>query len=42
MAKTSSINKNNARRKLVKSCAGRLQRLKAIADDTSKPDEETS
>ncbi len=40
MAKTSSINKNNARRKLVKSCAGRLERLKTIANDATKPDEE--
>ena len=42
MAKLSSINKNNRRRKLVKSCAGRLARLKAVADDATKPDEEVA
>ncbi|MBL8564623.1 MAG: 30S ribosomal protein S14 [Hyphomicrobiaceae bacterium] len=40
MAKTSSIEKNNRRRKLVAQCAGKRKRLKAIADDMSKPSEE--
>ncbi len=40
MAKKSSIEKNNRRRKMAKSMAGRRQRLKAIARDKSKPLEE--
>ena len=40
MAKTSSIEKNNRRRKLVAQYAGKRKRLKAIADDMSKPSEE--
>ena len=33
MAKVSSINKNEKRKKLVKKYAGRYSRLKAIAND---------
>ncbi len=40
MAKLSSINKNELRKKLVKKYAGRYARLKAIADDESKDDGE--
>ena len=40
MAKTSSIEKNNRRRKLVKKFAGRRSRLKAIAGDRTRPMEE--
>jgi small subunit ribosomal protein S14 len=40
MAKLSSINKNERRRKLVKKYAGQYARLKAIADDESKDDTE--
>jgi small subunit ribosomal protein S14 len=40
MAKTSSIEKNKRRRKLVAQCADKRNRLKAIADDMSKPTEE--
>jgi small subunit ribosomal protein S14 len=40
MAKLSSINKNERRRKLVKKYAGRYARLKAIANDESKDDTE--
>ena len=40
MAKLSSINKNERRRKLVKKYAGRYAKLKAIADDESKDDTE--
>jgi small subunit ribosomal protein S14 len=40
MAKLSSINKNNRRKKMAAKCAGRLARLKAIANDESKPEEE--
>jgi small subunit ribosomal protein S14 len=40
MAKLSSINKNERRKKLVKKYAGRYARLKAVADDTSKDDGE--
>jgi small subunit ribosomal protein S14 len=40
MAKLSSINKNERRRKLVKKYAGRYARLKAIADDESKDETE--
>ena len=35
MAKLSSINKNERRKKLVKKYAGKYARLKAIADDES-------
>jgi small subunit ribosomal protein S14 len=35
MAKLSSVNKNERRKKLVKKYAGKYARLKAIADDTS-------
>ena len=38
MAKVSSINKNEKRKKLVKKYAGRYSRLKAIANDESKYD----
>lgn len=38
MAKLSSINKNEKRKKLVKKYAGRYARLKAIADDESQDD----
>ncbi len=40
MAKTSSIEKNKRRRKLVVQYAEKRTRLKAIADDMSKPTEE--
>jgi small subunit ribosomal protein S14 len=40
MAKTSSIEKNNRRRRLAKKYSGRRSRLKAIARDKSKPMEE--
>ncbi len=40
MAKTSSIEKNNRRRKLAAQYAGKRKRLKAVADDMSKPSEE--
>ena len=40
MAKTSSIEKNNRRRRLAKKYSGRRSRLKAIAQDKSKPMEE--
>ena len=40
MAKTSSIEKNNRRRKLTKKYAGKRSRLKAIALDNNKPLEE--
>jgi len=40
MAKTSSIEKNNRRRKLTKKFAGKRSRLKAIANDRNKPLEE--
>jgi small subunit ribosomal protein S14 len=40
MAKLSSINKNERRRKLVKKYAGRYAKLRAIADDESKDDTE--
>ena len=39
MAKLSSINKNERRKKLVKKYAGRYARLKAVADD--EPRDET-
>jgi len=40
MAKKSSIEKNNRRRRMTKSFAGRRARLKAIAKDKQKPMEE--
>ena len=40
MAKKSSIEKNNRRRRLVKKMSGRRVRLKAIAKDKTKPIEE--
>ena len=40
MAKLSSINKNNRRRKLVKKYAAKWALLKAIASDMSKPADE--
>jgi small subunit ribosomal protein S14 len=40
MAKTSSIEKDQRRRKLVKKFSGRRERLKAIARDKTKPMEE--
>ena len=40
MAKLSSINKNERRKKLVKQYAGKYARLKAIANDESRDDGE--
>src|SRR5262245_49935579 len=40
MAKTSSVEKNNRRRKLSKKFAGKRSRLKAIVGDKTKPLEE--
>ncbi|HRY06861.1 MAG TPA: 30S ribosomal protein S14 [Hyphomicrobiaceae bacterium] len=40
MAKTSSIEKNKRRRKLVAQYADKRKRLKTVADDMSKPTEE--
>ena len=40
MAKLSSINKNEKRKKLVKQYAGRYARLKAIANDESRDETE--
>ena len=40
MAKTSSVEKNNRRRKLTKKFAGKRERLKAIISDKEKPLEE--
>jgi small subunit ribosomal protein S14 len=40
MAKTSSIEKNNRRRRLTKKFASKRSRLKAIANDRNKPLEE--
>jgi small subunit ribosomal protein S14 len=40
MAKKSSIEKNNRRRKMAKSVSGRRARLKAIARDKDKPMED--
>ncbi len=40
MAKLSSINKNERRKKLVKKYAGKIARLKAIANDKSLDDSE--
>src|SRR6202030_4038005 len=37
MAKTSSIEKNNRRRRLTKKCAGKRSRFKAIANDKNRP-----
>jgi small subunit ribosomal protein S14 len=40
MAKKSSIEKNNRRRKMAKSLSGRRARLKAVARDKTRPMEE--
>jgi small subunit ribosomal protein S14 len=40
MAKTSSVEKNNRRRRLVAQHAEKRKRLKAIADDLKRPAEE--
>ena len=40
MAKKSSIEKNNRRRRMTKKFSGRRARLKEIADDKSRPMEE--
>jgi len=40
MAKTSSVEKNNRRRRLSKKYAGKRTRLKAVAGDRNKPLEE--
>jgi small subunit ribosomal protein S14 len=40
MAKTSSVEKNNRRRKLTKKFSGKRARLKAIIDDKTRPLEE--
>jgi small subunit ribosomal protein S14 len=40
MAKLSSINKNEKRKKLVKQYAGKYARLKAVADDESRDETE--
>ena len=40
MAKTSSVEKNNRRRKLAAQHAAKRKRLKAIADDLKRPAEE--
>jgi small subunit ribosomal protein S14 len=40
MAKLSSINKNNRRKAMAKKFAGRISRLKAIADNEALPDED--
>src|ERR1700704_1836641 len=40
MAKTSSIEKNNRRRRLTKKFAGKRSRLKAVANEKKKPLEE--
>lgn len=40
MAKLSSVNKNNRRKKMVKQYADRWAKLKAIADDKSLPMDE--
>lgn len=40
MAKKSAIEKNNARKRLVKKFAGKRERLKAIAQDQDRPMEE--
>jgi small subunit ribosomal protein S14 len=40
MAKTSSVNKNNHRKKLVARYAAKRKKLKGIAKDSTKPSEE--
>lgn len=40
MAKLSSVNKNNRRKKMVKKYANKIANLKAIASDMSKPADE--
>jgi len=40
MAKLSSVNKNNRRKKLVKKYASKWAKLKAIADDEKRPADE--
>jgi small subunit ribosomal protein S14 len=40
MAKQSSVNKNNRRRKMVAQFAAKRKKLKGIADDLNKPAEE--
>lgn len=40
MAKLSSVNKNNRRKKMVKKYANKWAKLKAVADDKTKPIEE--
>lgn len=40
MAKLSSVNKNNLRKKLVKKYAAKWAKLKAIADDQKRPADE--
>jgi small subunit ribosomal protein S14 len=40
MAKTSSVNKNNRRKRLVAQYAAKRKRLKSIAADATKPSEE--
>ena len=40
MAKLSSINKNERRKALVKKCAGKLAKLKSVANDESLDDGE--
>lgn len=40
MAKLSSVNKNNRRKKMVKKYAAKWATLKAIADDAGKPADE--
>jgi small subunit ribosomal protein S14 len=40
MAKTSSIEKNNRRRRMTKKFAGKRSRLKAVANDKARPLEE--
>ncbi|MBZ6379440.1 30S ribosomal protein S14 [Pacificimonas flava] len=40
MAKLSSVNKNEKRKRLAKKYAGKYARLKAIAEDETKDDEE--
>lgn len=40
MAKLSSINKNNRRKKMVKQYAAKWAKLKAVANDKNKPVEE--
>jgi small subunit ribosomal protein S14 len=40
MAKLSSVNKNNRRKKMVKQYAGKWAKLKAIASDLNRPADE--